>query len=125
MDQPDYTRRIMLILEDEKDRPLRHDQIVKVENRFASILKHLCKEGHIDEKLCDYLTPRYSSVPQMYGLPKIHKDGTPTRPIVSAIGPPSYKLPNELARILTPLAGNTCGQNPRDRDRARGSDDKL
>ena len=28
------------------------------------------------------------------------------RPIVSAIGSPSYKLAKELARILTPLAGN-------------------
>ena len=29
------------------------------------------------------------------------------RPIMSAIGPQSYKLAKELARILTPLAGNT------------------
>ena len=29
------------------------------------------------------------------------------RPIVSAIGSPSYNLAKELARILTPLAGNT------------------
>ena len=107
MDKADYTRRMMLTLEDEKYSPLRRDQTVKVENKFASILKRLCREGHIDEKLCDLLTPRYSSAPQMYGLPKVHKDGTPMRPIVSAIGSPSYKLAKELARILTPLTGNT------------------
>lgn len=43
----------------------------------------------------------------MYGLPKVHKDGTSMRSIVSAIGYPSYNLAKELARILTPLAGNT------------------
>ena len=67
MDKADYTRRMMLTLEDEKYSPLRRDQTVKVENKFASILKRLCREGHIDEKLCDLLTPRYSSAPQMYG----------------------------------------------------------
>ena len=44
----------------------------------------------------------------MYGLPKIHKEDTPMRPIVSTINSPSYKLAKELARILTPLAGNTA-----------------
>ena len=43
----------------------------------------------------------------MYGLPKIHKDGTPLRPIVSAIGSPTYGLAKKLAQILTPLAGKT------------------
>ena len=32
----------------------------------------------------------------------------PMRPIVSTINSPSYKLAKELARILTPLAGNTA-----------------
>ena len=36
----------------------------------------------------------------MYGLPKIHKDGIPLRPIVLAIA-------KKLARILSPLAGRT------------------
>ena len=43
----------------------------------------------------------------MYGLPKIHKENTPIRLIVSTINSPSYKLAKELARILNPLAGNT------------------
>ena len=107
MDQPDYTRRMMLVLKDEEYRPLKRDQTVKVEIRFASILKCLCREGHMDKKLCDYLTPRYSSAPQMYGLPKVRKDSTPMRPTMSAIGFSSYKLAKELPRILTPLAGYT------------------
>ena len=78
---------------------------MRVENRVATVLKKLCKQGHIEEKSCDYLVPRYSSPPQLYGLPKVHKDGVLMRPIVSAVGSPCYKLARELARILTPLAG--------------------
>ena len=37
----------------------------------------------------------------MYGLPKVHKDDVPMRPIVSSIGLPTYRLAKELARILT------------------------
>ena len=54
------------------------------------------------------LTPRYSTPPQMYGLPKIHKEDTPMRPIMSTINSQSYKLAKELVRMLTPLAGNTA-----------------
>lgn len=89
---------------------------------FASTLKRLCREGHMDEWLCDSLTPRYSSASQMYGMPKVHKDGNPMRPIVSAIGSLSYKLAKELTRVLTPPGWQhhtggeefhiVCGQNP-------------
>ncbi len=41
----------------------------------------------------------------MYGLPKVHKDQVPMKPIVSTIGSPCYRLAKELARILTPIVG--------------------
>ena len=81
---------------------------MKVEDKIADTLKRLCNQGHLDHRLCDFLIPRYSTPPQMYGLPKIYKEDTPMRPIVSTINSPSYKLANELACILTPLAGNTA-----------------
>ena len=43
--------------------------------------------------------------PKFYGLPKIHKEGVPLRPIVSSIGAASYEISKELARILKPLVG--------------------
>ena len=39
----------------------------------------------------------------MYGLPKIHKDNVPIRPIISAIGTYNYRLAKYLTEILTPL----------------------
>ena len=59
----------------------------------------------IPDQLKDQLTPSYSNPPQIYGVPKIHKDNNPLRPIVSTIGSPTYRLAKQLARTLSPLAG--------------------
>jgi hypothetical protein len=39
----------------------------------------------------------------MYGLPKIHKDGVPIRPIISAVNTYNYNLAKYLDKILKPL----------------------
>ena len=43
----------------------------------------------------------------MYGLPKIHKNGVPIRPIISAVATYNYKLAKYLDRILKPLVQNS------------------
>ncbi|XP_047988500.1 uncharacterized protein LOC125228095 [Leguminivora glycinivorella] len=43
----------------------------------------------------------------MYGLPKIHKNDWPLRPIVSQIDSPTYKASRFLSSLLQPLTGNT------------------
>ena len=40
-------------------------------------------------------------------LPKVHKENTPLRPIVSSIGSVSYGVSKEVARIIKPLVGST------------------
>ena len=45
--------------------------------------------------------------PRLYGLPKIHKTGVPLRPIVSAIGSPTYLVAKFLASLLRPHVGQT------------------
>ena len=44
---------------------------------------------------------------RFYGLPKIHKPGIPLRPIVSFVNSPTYAISGYLARILSPVVGNT------------------
>ena len=46
-------------------------------------------------------------VPQIYGLPKIHKEGVPIRPIVNTIGSPTYHLAKFLAKKLKYFVGKT------------------
>ena len=62
------------------------------------------------------LYPTGAGSPKFYGLPKIHKEGIPLRPIVSSIGAASYETAKELARILKPLVGKSIYhvQNTRD-----------
>ena len=42
-----------------------------------------------------------------YTVPKIHKPGIPLRPIVSFVNSPTYAISGYLARILSPVVGNT------------------
>ena len=43
----------------------------------------------------------------LYCLPKLHKENTPLRPIVSFTGSPTYNLSKDLARILSELTGKS------------------
>ena len=60
--------------------------------------------------------PQGAGIPKFYGLPKIHKEGVPLRPIVSSRGAVSYETAKKLARILKPLVGKSpySDQNTRD-----------
>jgi hypothetical protein len=46
-----------------------------------------------------------STPPRLYGLPKIHKEGVPLRPIVNCIASPTYSLAKYLKGLLSPLVG--------------------
>jgi hypothetical protein len=59
------------------------------------------------EDICKQLCPTGSRLPRLYGLPKIHKEGVPQRPIVSNIGAPTYQLSKYLAGLLGQLTGNS------------------
>ena len=61
----------------------------------------------MSEALYRRLYPTGAGSPKFYGLPKIHKEGIPLRPIVSSIGAVSYETSKELARILKPLVGKS------------------
>ena len=65
---------------------------------YYIILQLLCFER---------LRPSQSKPPRFYGLPKIHKPNTPLRPIVSAIGSPTYSLAKFVTTIISPLTGKT------------------
>ena len=52
------------------------------------------------------IQPIGSNPAKIYGLPKLHKQNVPLRPIVSAIGSYSHNLAKFLSDILKPLASN-------------------
>ena len=52
-------------------------------------------------------TPPVAVLPKFYGLPKVHKVGTPLRPIVSCRGSITYGVAKELSYIIKPLVGQS------------------
>jgi len=78
-------------------------------NPIPNILKEVRKtiaDSNLEDKLKNKLIPSCETIPRIYGLPKIHKEGAPLRPIVNTIGYPTYDLAKDVAKILRPLVGN-------------------
>ena len=71
------------------------------------MLKSIKAEGGISEAVYKKLYPPGGGSPKFYGLPKIHKEGMPLRPIVSSIRAVTYSTSKEISRILKPLVGKS------------------
>ena len=86
------------------------NRLIHMEERIIRLLKSLEGQGEISEKERNDLYPSGSKPGVLYGLAKIHKaleDGTPSfRPILSAIGTPTYNLAKFCDQLLKPLRSN-------------------
>ena len=60
------------------------------------------ENSHIDKDTFDYLKPDKPKSGRFYLLPKIHKVNNPRRPIVSANGHPTDKIPEFVDFHLRP-----------------------
>ena len=108
LNRKDYDTKIDdLLLDGDTYNKLKKNPTAKVEKKITECLKELHREEYITTEKKNLLTPQYSTSPQLYGLPKVHKEHVPLRPIVANIGSPTYCLAKELARIISPLSGQT------------------
>jgi hypothetical protein len=104
MNQADYnTRMIDHLSQSGSYKKLPSNPIAKV----MKDVKRAIKNSNLDERIKKCLLPNSEITPRIYGLPKIHKDGAPLRPIVNTIGSPTYELAKYVAKILSPLVGHT------------------
>ena len=69
---------------------LKKDPILKTERKLSQILGK--KKDLIPQTKYRQLIQPFSKLPHIYGLPKIHKDGIPLRPIVCNRGSPIEPL---------------------------------
>ncbi|XP_023255234.1 uncharacterized protein LOC111649770 [Seriola lalandi dorsalis] len=69
-------------------------------------IQKLQQDGALDRPQYLRLYPQ-DTIPCLYGLPKVHKEGAPLRPIVSSINSVTYNIAKLVANILAPLVGNT------------------
>ena len=90
------------------DKVLSH--LIHMESRVTDVLKNLRDKKEISIEQYKDLSRSGSRPGIMYGLAKVHKivrDGLPSfRPILSAIGTPTYKPAKFLVPILEPLTTN-------------------
>ena len=84
--------------------------IANFEERITSDLKLLKDKEIIDKATYKNIKPVGSKPGVLYGLGKVYKEAKnglpPFRPILSAIGTPTYKLAKYLLPFLTPLTQN-------------------
>ena len=106
LDKEDYIQKFE-VLQQPNYKILPSDPTTKHKNKLISLLKSIKAEGGINDNLYRKLYPTGAGSPKYYGLPKMHKEGIPFRPIVSSIGSISYETAKELSRILKPLVGKT------------------
>jgi predicted GIY-YIG superfamily endonuclease len=64
-------------------------------NKAISNCKHLLSANDIR-----YLKPIHPHAPPLKGLPKLHKDNTPIRPLVNYMPAPAYRLAKKLESII-------------------------
>ena len=88
-------------------RKLKGDPTATQEAKIGQISRGFVEKEEISNDLYERLRPTGRQLPRIYGLPKIHKDGVPLRPIVACISSPSYQLAKYVAQLISHLAGST------------------
>ena len=83
MGKEDYVQKAKELLDQPTYRTISNDPTTKYKNKLVNWLKAIKAEGGIDESLYKRLYPTGAGSPKFYGLPKVHKEGIPLRPIVS------------------------------------------
>ncbi|XP_059221518.1 uncharacterized protein LOC131996087 [Stomoxys calcitrans] len=101
MSKKEYHQKMNQLLADKTTyRPIDVDPTEKLQKVNNKIIMELFKSKHItkwEKTKLDSISPQS---PELYGLPKIHKDGTPLRPISSSMNVPCYALSKHIGNIL-------------------------
>uniref|UniRef100_A0A5S6QGE6 Uncharacterized protein n=1 Tax=Trichuris muris TaxID=70415 RepID=A0A5S6QGE6_TRIMR len=109
MGRSTYDQKISTLLSNNIYKPIRFDPTDTIRRTLSALLKNFAMETG-DTELCNIWQHIYytnnTKCPELYDLPKIHKEGVPLRPVVSSINNVTSKLCWYLNTILRPLTGN-------------------
>ena len=78
--------------------------LLKLEDKLNRVLRSI--KSAIGDNTYHKLFAAGSRPGRLYGLVKVHKQGNPLRPIISAIGMFNYNVAKFLVPVLTPLTTN-------------------
>ena len=81
MDEQDYTNKTLNLLSDTNIyRTINKDPTTKLRNQLINILKDIKQTGGLSDLTYKKVYPTSTVPSKFYGLPKIHKVGTPLDP---------------------------------------------
>ena len=104
LDKKEYLEKVQELLSQPAYRTIERDLTNKLRAKLITILGKIKRGTGMDEKIHKAMFPTGCTPPKFYGLPKIHKTGTP-RPIVLSRCSVTYGLAKVLAKIVKPLVG--------------------
>ena len=88
LDKLDYIAKMEKILSDKTAfMQVNKDDNVSNPEKIQNFLYQLKKNKNLDDTIYQKIRPRAASTPCLYGLPKLHKDNCPLRPILVLIRP--------------------------------------
>lgn len=80
--------------------------VIKLEDRLNNVLRSYKSKKCITSTFYDKCYSSGSQLGVLYGLPKIHKENCPIRPIVSACSTHNFNIGKELIPLISHLATN-------------------
>ena len=80
-----------------------HDRTVQQERALQAFLLRAKNNKHLSKDVYERIRPVGASRPRMYGVPKLHKKGTPLRPILSMVNAPQHAMAKWLTEVLRPV----------------------
>nr|VZH98217.1 unnamed protein product [Spirometra erinaceieuropaei] len=108
LDRKDYIQKAKGLLEDRQFYvPCATNPLKALTREINATLLALENSGPITPTDRRMARPQDTALARFYGLPKVHKDGAPLRPIVSLKGTPTYGLAKWLFRRLKLLAAES------------------
>lgn len=104
MDKLEYNERMMNILGDMMTyQRINKDPTSNLQKQNNQLVEELFTNNIISQTQRRQMKTEVSTAPRIYGLPKIHKQGYPLRPICSSINAPSTELCKYMVNILKNL----------------------
>ena len=115
LNDEDYNAKLLSVIEDGPYARVQKDPGPLFRRQLYDILKPVMSTSRLERCKFLRLCPTHFQCPYIYGLPKIHKLGTPLRPIVSMVGSLFSNVSRFLSDLLTPYAANaSCVLNSTD-----------
>ena len=105
MNKQDYIDKCEQLLRDQKHyRRTGQNLTESVSEKLANYLRHCKKQKLLKDRIVDHLIPKSPRTAIFYILPKVHKEGVPGRPIISANECPTEKISEYIDFYIRPLA---------------------